>query len=156
MSKERIKEIERILNPDPYHATLEEDVLAKVRCELEDVPWVMLQYYARSLINKPEFVKLAEESPEIKELSDKIIKEYKEMEEWYDTDIAKHLEHYVWIKSGLGAMHMGDCTRMPAGCMRCAAETYYNIPSTAIDVYKGSELVYELMRLEKEEREKDE
>lgn len=151
MSKERIKEIERILNPDPYHATLEEDILAKVRCEIEDVPWIMLTYYARILLNIPEVAKLAEESEKIKELSDKITKEYTALEEWYETDIAKHLEHYDWIKSGLGAMHMGDCTRMPAGCMRCAAETYYNIPNTAIDVHEGSKLVYELMRLEKEE-----
>lgn len=142
---------EDILCPPAYVPSKNEIALAKARYVIEENIWEIIHYmelYIKSLEGKELKFPYTKESVEKNaknciEVWNKSIDSLEDGMNIWDCFI-----NHAWFKRAyidtLSDMHEGDCTAFPASCMRCQAESIFNIPNSAN--WKGKSEGYRLYK----------
>lgn len=142
---------EDILCPPTYIPSKEEISLAKARYVIEENIWEIIHYmelYIKSLEGKELKFPYTKESVEKNaknciEVWNKSIDSLEDGMNIWDSFIEHDWFKRAYIDT-LADMHEGDCTAFPASCMRCQAESIFNIPNSAN--WKGKSEGYRLYK----------
>lgn len=143
MTKEEIEarmaELRAILGPKAPELNEKDHKLAHMRTVWEELEYDFLDLidlvktlndsdYKPLITSNKDFEQLKKDSLEVIIRIEKMMDRPDDVE-WFETDgdyFTKHLRPEIENSE----MHAGDCTAVPASCMRCIAEDRYRLPSS--------------------------
>jgi hypothetical protein len=116
------------------------DEMSEAEHKLAEIEYVYDVFLSDMLYNMSKYIRMVKEE----KLDDKNFKYFEDLAredsdfiyKMMDEKVDNWWEHFAsrlqldLIRQSITQSHAGDCTAIPASCMRCIAEVYYKIPST--------------------------